>query len=70
MKTDALLRKEGMRILSDNLGLIEAERFIALIIREPFDYTEWQRNLYNDMPLEKICKKADEFGKKTHKSKP
>jgi len=67
MKTDAVLRQEGMRILSDNLGLIEAERFISLIIREPFDYTEWQRSLYNDMSLEEICKKADDFWKKTHK---
>ena len=66
MKTDTLLREEGMRILSDNLGLVEAERFIALIIREPFDYTKWQQDLYSDMSLEDLCQKADEFWHKTH----
>jgi len=67
MKTDSLLRQEGMCILSNHLGLVEAERFIALIIREPFDYTEWQRNLYNGMSLEELCKKADDFWEATHK---
>jgi len=66
MKTDTLLREEGMRVLSDNLGLVEAERFIALIIREPFDYTEWQRNLYKNMSIEELCAKADDFWKQTH----
>jgi len=32
--------------------IVEAERFIALMLREPFDYTEWQRGLYNDVPHE------------------
>ncbi|MCL2325955.1 MAG: hypothetical protein FWC40_05595 [Proteobacteria bacterium] len=66
MKTDTLLREEGMRVLAENLGLLEAERFIALIIREPFDYTKWQQNLYDDMSLEELCRKADSFWKETH----
>ena len=68
MKTDTLLRQEGMRILSDNLGIVDAERFIALIIREPFNYTEWQRNLYNDLSIEELCEKANDFWEETHKS--
>ena len=67
MKTDALLRQEGMRVLSTNLGLVEAERFISLIIREPFDYTEWQRDLYSDLSLEELCNNADAYWKETHK---
>ena len=43
MLTDTTLRNEGMRVLAENLGWVEAERFIALMLREPFDYTEWQR---------------------------
>jgi len=66
MKTNTLVREEGMRILSDNLGLVEAERFIALIIREPFDYTKWQQDLYSDMSLEELCQEADEFWQQTH----
>ena len=64
--TDTLLREKGMRILSENLGLLEAERFIALIIREPFDYTNWQQDLYEDMSLEELCQKSDNFWKQTH----
>ena len=67
MRTDTLLRQEGMRILAEGLGLVEAERFISLIIREPFDYTEWQTNLYRNMTLEEICVNADAFWKDTHK---
>lgn len=40
MKTDTVIRSEGMKILSDNLGMVEAERFVMLIQREPFDYTK------------------------------
>ena len=66
MRTDTVLRKDGMRILSDGLGLVEAERFVALLVREQFDYTQWQENLYADTPIEELCEKADAFWKKTH----
>jgi len=66
MRTDTLVREEGMRILSEKLGLIDAERFITLIIRDQFDYTKWQENLYNDMPLKDLCDKANDFWIKTH----
>jgi hypothetical protein len=63
MKTDTLIRNEGMEILAKNLGLVEAERFIMLIQREPFDYTEWQRNLFENMSVEELSKKASEYRK-------
>lgn len=66
MEADSQLIEKGMRVLSENLGLVDAGRFIALIIREPFDYTKWQQDLYSDMPLEKLCQKADEFWQRTH----
>ncbi|UQZ89070.1 hypothetical protein C4J81_07605 [Deltaproteobacteria bacterium Smac51] len=58
MRSDALLKHEGMRILSEQLGLVEAERFIALMRREAFDYTEWQRDLFKDVPLDKLLNDA------------
>jgi len=67
MRSDTVLRQEGMRILSDKLGLVEAERFISLIIREPFDYTKWQENLYEDMTIEELTEKANKFWNETHK---
>jgi hypothetical protein len=66
MKADTLLRQEGMRVLSEKLGLVKAERFITLIIREPFDYTKWQENLYEDLSVEELCQRADEFWQQTH----
>jgi len=60
MLAEMTLRKEGMRILLNNLGAVEAERFISLIIREPFDYTEWQRGLFNDLSVKELSRLAME----------
>ena len=31
---------------------------ISYIIREPFDYTEWQRGLFNDLSVEELSSLA------------
>ena len=41
MRTDSELRAEGMSARINARGLVEAERFIASLSRESFDYTEW-----------------------------
>ena len=41
--TDTEIRKNGKRVLIDNLGDVDAEKFISLILKEPFDYTEWEK---------------------------
>ena len=66
MKTDTVIRSEGMKILSEQMGLVEAERFISLILREPFNYTEWQKNMYEGMSVEELGTKAMEYWSKTH----
>ena len=58
MNTDTVLRNKGMRLLINNLGNVEAERFIMLINREPFDYTEWQNNLFIGMSVQELSKAA------------
>lgn len=58
MKNDTLIRKEGMEVLMEKLGLVEAERFIMLIQKEPFDYTRWQENLFGDKSIETIYAEA------------
>jgi hypothetical protein len=58
MQNNTALKNEGMKILADQLGLVNAERFIALMRREPFDYTEWQRELYRDIPLDTFLDNA------------
>ncbi|GMO43844.1 MAG: hypothetical protein Pg6C_05710 [Treponemataceae bacterium] len=58
MYAEMALRNEGMKVLIDSLGRVEAERFISLIIREPFDYTEWQRDLFNDLSVQELSRLA------------
>jgi len=60
MKSNTVIKNEGMRVLAETLGPVDAERFIVLLRREPFDYTEWRQTLYKDMPLDEFLKKADE----------
>jgi hypothetical protein len=54
MNTDTALRQKGMSVLIDNLGMLEAERFIMLMYKEPFDYTKWQEHLWEDRSVEDI----------------
>jgi hypothetical protein len=58
MMTDTEIRSKGLEILARHLGDVEAERFIALIQREPFDYTKWRQGMYEDLSIEEISKKA------------
>jgi len=46
MITDTQIKTAGLRALVAALGDVQAERFIALIQREPFDYTKWRRTLW------------------------
>lgn len=60
-KSDTMLRQEGIQILIQHLGNVDAERFISLIIREPFDYTEWRRDHLEDEDVRSLSKKAMEY---------
>ena len=52
------LKLKGLEILHTHLGMVETERFIALIQREPFDYTEWRQHLFEGLSGEDICRRA------------
>lgn len=56
--TDTEIKIRGMEALFAELGEIETERFISLILREPFDYTRWQRRLWHEKSVEEISKMA------------
>jgi hypothetical protein len=58
MMTDTEIKSKGLQILAKYLGNIEAEKFIALIQREPFDYTKWRQDLDEDLSIEEISQKA------------
>ncbi len=61
MRTDTDLKKEAFDLLSSKLGLVEAERFISLIHREDFDYTEWRKNLLPDISVRELSSKAMKY---------
>lgn len=61
MITDTEIRVRGLKALADALGHVEAERFITLLMREPFDYTEWRKSLWVERSVEDISKAATEF---------
>ena len=58
IKTETQIRYEGLDALVKQLGMIDAERFISVILRERFDYTEWQRHLWENDSLETIYQRA------------
>jgi hypothetical protein len=58
MSTDTEVRIRGLRILVDVLGPVEAERFITLMLREPFDYTSWQKQLWAERSVDELSKAA------------
>ena len=60
MKTDSVIRAEGMNVLLQALGKVDAERFIALLIKEPFDYTKWQEGLFKGISVRELSKMASQ----------
>lgn len=63
--TDMDLMVRGFQTLVATFGNVDAERFIALTIREPQDYTVWrERNMYIGESVHDVAKRARESGKR------
>jgi hypothetical protein len=58
MLSDSEIKVAGFRALVAALGDAQAEKFIALVQREPFDYTRWQQTLWPDKGIEEISQAA------------
>jgi hypothetical protein len=63
VKSDTIIKTEGMHILLEKLGKVDAERFISLMIKEPFDYTKWQQDIFDGLNVRELSKKAMEHRK-------
>ena len=63
MVATAEIMNRGMECLTESLGIVEAERFIATVIREKFDYTTWQRNYFDALEPGEFGRKAAEYAK-------
>ena len=64
-RTDTELKLLGIEALIHALGEVQAERFVSLMLREPFDYTKWQRDLWPEKSLEEISRSAMEHWNRT-----
>ena len=64
MSNTTVIINKGMNYLLEKLGVLETEIFISHLLREPFDYTKWQRdNLYVDVSLHELNQKAAKHAK-------
>ena len=67
MLTDTEIKRKGLRILIEKLGDVDAEKFISLINKETFDYTQWQSCLWGDQTIDQVSKKAMDYRAKNEK---
>lgn len=59
MKTDTMIKQKGIAALISELGYVDAERFIVLINKEPFDYTKWREEFLDEgLNVRQLSKKA------------
>jgi hypothetical protein len=70
MYNTATIMNEGMNCLVEKLGVIETEIFISQIIREPFDYTKWQREHYAGLSVNELNKRAIEYAQNNEPAGP
>lgn len=57
----AEIMSRGMKCLTEQMGIVEAEHFVSTIIREKFDYTKWQREYFDSKAPEEISAEASHF---------
>jgi len=61
MSTDVEIRLNGFRALVEALGTVEAERFVSLINRERFNYTEWRKTQWQSETVASLAARAREL---------
>ena len=55
------IMNKGMQCLLEKLGVVETEKFISVIIREKFDYTQWQQEHFDALTPEQINTEAKKY---------
>ena len=60
--TDSELKSKCFTILSEQVGNVEMERFIMLLNRDTFDYTEWRKlNLFQGETVDSLCDQIEQY---------
>jgi len=64
MRNQNVIVSEAISCLLEKLGPLETEVFISNLLREPFDYTKWQRDhLFQDVSLQELNRQAAQYVK-------
>jgi hypothetical protein len=58
MRTESEIKQKGIEVLLKELGDVDTEKFIGLLSRDSFDYTEWQHNLWDKQSVSEISRAA------------
>ncbi|MBQ6986152.1 MAG: hypothetical protein IJQ25_04105 [Oscillibacter sp.] len=53
----------GMNCLIERLGVVEAEHFISVLIREQSDYTKWRQRYFAAVSSEDFHRAASAYGR-------
>lgn len=61
MNDNVALASKCVDVLCDNVGIVEAEKFVYLIKTEAFDYTSWQREHYDSIAPETLRASMKEY---------
>ena len=54
----------GVEVLLKQMGALETERFISVILRERFDYTKWRQQYCDDMDPDAFNNAAADYVRK------
>ena len=63
MNSAVELMDAGFEYLVERLGVVDAERFVAMIKRDSFDYTLWRREYFDKMDLNQVSEEAAVYAK-------
>ncbi len=63
MNSTVEIMDTGFACLVERLGVVDAERFIAMIKRESFDYTVWRKEYFKNKSLDEIREEAIAYDK-------
>jgi len=69
--TDSELKCKCFTILAEQVGSVEMERFVMLLSRDTFDYTEWRKdNLFPNESVDSLYDKIKAYSAGHQATKP
>ena len=63
--SDNELTMRGLNLLKAEFGPVDAERFVYVMTRDGFDYTEWQKDLFKGETVRSLGEKIMAFEPQT-----